>query len=246
MKLFGNQINVNAKSKIALALCTMLALSASALRADDDKGSKGGAGNDSTTTSGRSSSLSRSDEKFIKDAAHGGWMEVQMGKLGLQKSQNDQVKQFSQKLIDDHSKANAELKQIAATKGVTLPDPDKLAGTGSLTDSDRTQVREKSDADSDMHGEMKKLQGLSGTEFDRAFAKMAVKDHEKDISEFEKASKKTQDTELKAWIDKTLPTLREHLTQSQSLQSSSTGGASSQSGADTGSKSSKSSTSDTK
>src|SRR4051812_20875797 len=141
MKLFGNQINVNAKSKLALALCTMLALSASALRADDDKdSSKGGAGNDSTATSGRSSSLSRSDEKFIKDAAHGGWMEVQMGKLGLQKSQNDQVKQFSQKLIDDHSKANAELKQIAATKGVTLPDHDKLAGTGSLTDSDRTQV----------------------------------------------------------------------------------------------------------
>jgi len=245
MKLLGNQFNVNAKSKLTFALCTALALSASALYAADTDA--GAAGTDSITTPGKAGNLSRSDEKFIKDAAHGNWMEVQMGKLGVQKAQSSEAKQFAQRLIDDHTKANAELQQLAARKGVTLPDHEKVASsTSTTTDTDRTQVRESTEAEH--HGDLKKLEGLSGTEFDRAFAKAAVKDHEKDVSEFEKASKKTQDTELKSWIDKTLPTLREHLTQAKSLesQSTSTGAASSQTGTDTGTKSSKGTSSDTK
>ena len=227
MKLFGNQFSLNAKSKFILALCTVAALSASPLRADDtDKQkSQGAPDRDSTTAAGGASRVDRSDEKFVKDAAKSGQMEVHMGKIGVQKSQNPQVKQFAQKLIDDHGKANAELKQIATSKGITLPPEasDKVASTtDDPTASDRTRVRDKDDAH-EAHAEhkksMKELESMSAAEFDRAYVKLAVKHHEKDVSEFEKASQKLTDTELRAFAAKTLPTLREHLQTAKSLQS---------------------------
>ena len=129
------------------------------------------------------------DTAFMKDAAKGGLMEVQMGKLGVEKGQNAEVKQFAQKLIDDHSKANDELKQLAQKKGVTLP----------------TEVDHKA------HKMMDRLQNASGADFDKAFARHGVMDHKKDIAKFEKASNEVKDAELKSFIQKTLPTLREHL-----------------------------------
>ena len=83
---------------------------------------------------------------------------------------------------------------------------------------------------------MQKLHGLTGTEFDREFIQMAVKHHEKDVREFEQASQRVQDQELKSWVSKTLPTLREHLQTAQRLQST-VGGAGApgtDSGSDTG------------
>jgi putative membrane protein len=211
MKLWRNQINQNAKTKIAFALCTVMAVSAATMRADDDK-DKGAPSPDNATATGKASQLSRSDQNFIKDACRGGHMEVQMGKLGVQKAQSEQAKQFAQRLIDDHTRANADLKQ---------PDPDKIAGI--TDDTDRSRVREKEDADRGEHkehAELKKLENLSGTEFDRAFAKIAVNDHEKDVKEFEKVSQKADDSDVKAFAAKTLPTLREHLQQARSLQAS--------------------------
>jgi putative membrane protein len=222
MKLFANQNHMNAKTTLTLALCTVVALSMTPLRADDKD-------------TGKAGKLSRGDEKFIKEACEGGIMEVKMGKLGVQKAQNAQVKQFAQTLVDDHTKANTELKQLAASKGCILPESQE--GISSTTESaDRTQVREKADSESHKeHAAMKKLQGLSGTEFDREFVKMAVNDHQKDIKEFEKASKNADDTELKSFAAKTLPTLREHLQQAKSLQSQVSAGASgSESGINTG------------
>lgn len=229
MKLLRNQIETNAKTKLTLALCTVLALSAASLRAqednygkDKDKGAPGAA---STTQAGKAGTLSSSDERFIKDACKGGHIEAEMGKLGVQKAQNPQVKQFAQKLADDHSKANAELKQLASSKGITLPEPpERIAGTDES--ADRTQVRDKEDADPSRareHAEFKrewqKLESASGAEFDRQFVSMAVKCHEKGVKEFEKASQGTGDAEVKAYAAKTLPTLQEHLRTAQSLQS---------------------------
>jgi putative membrane protein len=219
MKLFGNQITTNAKTRFTLALCTVVALSASPLRADDDKQKdQGSPGRDSTTATGHSSQFSNADEKWVRESAQSGQMEVHMGKIGLQKSQNSQVKQFSQRLIDDHSKANAELKQIASSKGLMLPEaPDQISRT--TEDTDRTRVREKEDALGEHRAHLKKLQSYSATEFDREFAKMAVKHHEKDVKEFEKASEKADDPALRAFAAKTLPTLREHLQHAKTLES---------------------------
>ena len=140
-----------------------------------------------------STTLSKKEANFVNDAALGGMAEVRMGELAKQKGQSADVKQFADRLVADHSKANDELKQLASKKGITLP----------------TQI-------SDKHQKM--LDKLtSATDFDKEFKDMAVKDHKKDIKEFEKAEKKCEDADLKAWISKTLPTLQEHLRMAEQL-----------------------------
>jgi putative membrane protein len=234
LKTFQTNMFLNAKATLVCAVCILLALSVASARADDNKpsskdkpesssssvskdSSQGGAGNASSTQTG--GKLSRMDEKFVKEAAMGGMMEVHMGKLGLQKAQNEQVKTYAQRLIDDHTKANTELKQLASQKGITLPDDKFASSSDTSSDADRTKVRESESGEhKEHHAALKKLEGMSGTEFDREFVRMAVKDHEKDVKEFEKASQKAEDSDLKAFAQKTAPVLREHLQQAQSLQ----------------------------
>ena len=142
MKMLSNLTEMNAKTKLAFALCTVLAMSAASVRADDDKdknqgtpdsGTKSEIGTASQAGQG-AGQLDRMDEKFVRDSARGGKMEVHMGKMGVEKAQDSQVKQFAQKLIDDHTKANAELQQFAAKKGITLPqDSDSLTGNAGGT-----------------------------------------------------------------------------------------------------------------
>ena len=219
MKRFQMNINLNAKLTLALAVCTLLALSASS-RAVDSQLGKGAppTGTTPADSAKTTSNLSRHDEKFIKDAAEGGMMEVHVGQLGVQKGQSAEVKQYAQRLIDDHTKANTELKQLAASKGVTLPD-DKIA---SNTEADRSRVREILEGHKDI-ADYKKLENLSGTEFDREFVRMAVNDHEKDVKEFDKAAEKSDDADVKAFAQKTAPILREHLQQAKALQTPSSG-----------------------
>lgn len=129
------------------------------------------------------------ESAFIKDAAQGGQAEVQMGQMAAQKAQNDQVKQFAQHLQQDHTQANQELTQIAQRLGVEVP---------AQPDRKDTRISEK-------------LQDKSGAEFDKAFIEHALKDHEKDITKYEKALKEVQDPELKAFIQKSIPKLQQHL-----------------------------------
>jgi putative membrane protein len=140
-----------------------------------------------------STTLSKKDVKFINDAAEGGLMEVRMGELGQQKGQSGDLKTFAQRLITDHTKANDELKQLASGKGVTVP--------SQLPDHHQKMLDKLSNA----------------SDFDKTFKEMAVKDHKKDIKEFEKASKKCDDADLKNWAAKTLPTLQEHLRMAEQL-----------------------------
>jgi putative membrane protein len=140
--------------------------------------------------------LSHGDKKFIEDAAKGGMFEVQSGQLAAQKASDAQVKEFANKLVQDHTKANDELKQIAEARGVQMPDKEKWM---------------------DRH-EINKLQKLSGDKFDHEFAQHEVKDHEKDIKKFAKATSNLKDPDLKAWADKQLPVLRQHLAMAQKLQ----------------------------
>jgi putative membrane protein len=145
--------------------------------------------------SAASEKLSHADREFIEDAAKGGMFEVQSGQLAQKKASDPAVKEFANKLVQDHTKANDELKQIAQAKGVNLPDKEKWGE----------------------RREMSKLDKLSGAAFDREFAMRSVKDHEKDIKDFEKAASKVKDPELKSWAEKQLPVLREHLAMAQKL-----------------------------
>ena len=79
------------------------------------------AGTNASSTQTQTSSLSSTDHKFIEDAARGGVGEVQLGQLAAQKAQSDEVKQFGQRMVSDHSKANDKLKQVATQKNINLP-----------------------------------------------------------------------------------------------------------------------------
>jgi putative membrane protein len=137
------------------------------------------------------------DARFVMQAAEGGMMEVAKGKLATQKGAHEGVKQFGQKMIDDHSKVNDELKSIAGAKNITLP--------GETPQSP-------------MHATLAKLEKLEGAAFDRAYVEDRIRDHEKTIAIFEREAKTGKDAELKAFAEKTLPTLKEHLTMAQDLK----------------------------
>jgi putative membrane protein len=140
--------------------------------------------------------LARADRKFIDRAAGDGMFEVQVGQLAASKASDPQVKSFASMLVDQHTAANNELVKLANAKGVELPAAPKHS----------------------LRREMDKLGMHSGADFDARFVReVGIKDHEKDIKMFEKAGKEVKDPELKAFIARTLPTLREHLAAAQKL-----------------------------
>jgi len=139
--------------------------------------------------------LAKADQKFMQDAAAGGMFEVEAGKLAQSKGQSDGVKAFGGMLEKDHSAANDELKALAGKKGVTLP----------------TALPK------DMQKQLDKLG--KAKDFDKEFVKdVGLKDHKKDISKFEKASKSAKDADVKAFAAKTLPTLQHHHQEAETLE----------------------------
>ena len=137
-----------------------------------------------------------SDKHFLVKAAEGGMTEVELGQIAQQKASSPDVKQFGQHMVADHSKANEELKGIAQQKGVSIPT--------------KLDTRHQAAVD--------RLNKLSGPDFDRAYVKDMVKDHQKDVAEFERASSSAQDPDVKAFASKTLTVIKEHLADVQSLQ----------------------------
>lgn len=129
------------------------------------------------------------DHSFVTEAAMGGMAEVDLGRLASTQAANDKVKAFGQRMVTDHGKAGDELKSLAAAKQITLP----------------TSIDAKHQA---MHDKFAKL---SGAEFDRAYVKDMLADHKKDVDAFTHESMSGNDSDVKAWAAKTLPTLREHL-----------------------------------
>lgn len=150
----------------------------------------------SSASPAEKTTVAASDEKFIREAALGGEAEVELGRLAAMKASNPDVKQFGQRMVDDHSKANMQLMDIAHRKNLTVATT-QLAG------------KHKSEYD--------RLSKLSGAEFDRAYVKLMVDDHKKDVAEFQKAASSAKDTELRSFASQTLPTLQQHLSRIQQL-----------------------------
>ena len=146
--------------------------------------------------------MTSQDHNFIMDAAMGGMMEVELGRVAAEKGMSEAVKKFGQRMVDDHSQANSELMSLASSKGITLP----------------------TELDAKHRAEVTKFSAMSGAELDREYAKMMVSDHRKDVSEFEKESTRGTDADLKAFASKTLPTLQEHLRMAEALPGAKGGG----------------------
>jgi putative membrane protein len=151
-----------------------------------------------TTAAGTTgtATLSSADRQFVEKAAMGGMAEVELGKLAQQKATSDQVKTFGDHMVQDHSKANDELKAIASNKGVQLP----------------------ADVGPKHKAAMQKLQKLSGGAFDEAYMKQMVADHKETVADFKKEAESGKDADLKGFASSKLPKLEEHLKMAQSTR----------------------------
>jgi putative membrane protein len=135
------------------------------------------------------------DKAFVRKALEGGMTEIQLGQLALQKSSNDDVKQFAQKMIDDHTKLGDEMKQVGQQMGIKAPD--------SPSSKDKSA--------------MAKLQALSGDDFDKAYIKDMVKDHQQDAKDFKQEAQTTTNPALKSVVVQGQQVIDEHLQMIQQI-----------------------------
>lgn len=134
------------------------------------------------------------DAHFMQQAANASVAEVQLGQLALTKSDNEAVKALAQRIVDDHTKANAQLKAIADSEQITLASPGDAA-----------------------RDEAARLRALDGSAFDQAWAKAMVGDHEKAVKLFSDEAAAAGDSRLHQFAQATLPTLRAHLQSAKKL-----------------------------
>src|SRR5947209_1659167 len=137
------------------------------------------------------------DQEFLAKALEGSVLEVQLGEKARDKTSNDHVKKFAQRMIDDHTKARQKLTDIAKDMKVGV-----VAG---ISKEHRAMLLRLTKAD--------------GADFDRQYMNHMVEDHEKDVAEFENYAKNGKNDQLRAFARKTLPTLREHLKMARDVAS---------------------------
>ena len=145
----------------------------------------------------KGSALSRDDSGFLSQAAQNGHAEVEASKLAMEKATDPKVKDFAKRMIDDHTKANQELEALASSKGVELPSGPSLMQKG------KSKLI---------------LSTADGADFDRRYAEsMGVEAHEDTIELFQKAAGSAKDADVKAFAEKTLPKLQEHLKMAEEM-----------------------------
>jgi putative membrane protein len=134
---------------------------------------------------------------FMNEAAMGGMAEVQLGKLAQENGMNPRVKNFGEMMVREHSAINDDMKAIARQKNVTLPD-----NLGKHQDHYNDLSKKK------------------GADFDKAYMKMMVDDHQDDIKAFEKVAENGTDPDVKTFASQKLPTLRKHLDSAKAINKS--------------------------
>lgn len=133
---------------------------------------------------------------FVAKAASGGMLEVQLGQLAAQKATSLRVKDFGKMMITDHSKANDDLKGLAAAQNIVI----------------NSVLLPEHQSHLDM------MSKLSGDEFDKHYIRMMVEDHNEDINEFEKEAGNLKENKFKEFAAKALPILRKHLDSARAIQ----------------------------
>ncbi len=133
------------------------------------------------------------DDDFARKAAEGGLAEVEMGRIAASKATDQNIRMFGEKMVNDHSSANEELKSAAQKDGVTLP-------------QDASPKQKKT---------AERLNSLQGAAFDKEYARLMVQDHKEDVALFKKEASSGKDPAMRAFAQKALPTLEEHLKMAQ-------------------------------
>jgi len=166
-----NKFSINIRLIISVIAIACIGLSGTALAQNPKSKS------DSNSNKAKASTLSSADKAFVKNAAKGGMMEVAMGRVAEKNASDSEVKNFGARMVNDHSKANEDLKAIAKEENVEWP-------------AEKEASKWKSD---------------------KGYMDAMVKDHEKDLAEFEKEAKDGSDPKVKSFADKTAKTVRKHL-----------------------------------
>jgi putative membrane protein len=175
-------------------------------------------------------------EKFIRSVSYSWANEIRLGNLAKQRAQSQEVRQFADKIVQDHTKANNELKRIAQQKNITLgsdvtaatttpanPNPARIeaAGTPATPGTPRDSVADvgtpRGAGKAHYQQVYDRMSSLSGKPFDDAFTTHMVQSHSRSLAKFEKASSDLDASELKQFVESTLPTLSEHLAMAQKL-----------------------------
>jgi len=149
--------------------------------------------------------MDNNDAAALKQLAQANLNEVEAGKLGAGKAQSPAVKQFGQKMVDDHGKMYEELKSLAKRKDVAVPDKASLKDLAQL----------------------KLLERKSGADFDREYMDHMVKDHEEALKDAQALAAKAKDAEFKAAVQKAVPVIQQHLQMAQQISKSAAAGSSS-------------------
>jgi len=152
---------------------------------------------DTTTNAAATGGIAvdKDDAKFAVEAANGGMAEVDMGKIAQKNAANQRVKNFGAMMVSDHSKANDELKALAKTKNITLPQ---------TVNTDEQKMEDD-------------LNKKTGKDFDKAYMDMMEDGHESTVKDFEK-NNDNKDADVKAFVNKMLPTLKMHLDSAKAIK----------------------------
>ncbi len=142
--------------------------------------------------------LAAHDRQFLMTLAKDNAAEIDLGRLVQDKGQSGDVKSFAKQMVDDHGKAGDELKDLASKKGVTVSDAPKPEAKT-------------------LHS---RLDRLSGDAVDKAYIQAMVKDHKEAVALLKQEAKTGQDPDVRAFAEKTLPTIEHHLEQAQQLAGS--------------------------
>lgn len=154
----------------------------------------GPAANQQATQGGE---LAEADRDFLENAAQSGLAEVEGSRIALDSDPSPEVRAFAQKMIDEHTRANEELRQLADRKGFTLPDEPSVA----------------------QRAELVALRALSGGPMNRAYAaRIGEAAHENAVELFQRAASEAQDADIRAYAEKMLPKLQEHLKMARELR----------------------------
>ncbi len=164
----------------------------------ESKSSGSSAGSSSASQGG--SSLSQSDQNMMKQLSYANMAEIEAAQMALDKSQDQQVKTFAQKMIDDHTKASDQLRDIADAKNVKLP----------------------TELDAKHKKEVQNLSKLSGDKFDKKYLSQGgVSDHRQVQQLLSRIEKRAKDDQLKTLASTLMPTINEHWQMAKEMTSSS-------------------------
>jgi putative membrane protein len=185
------------------ALCSLISLlpgqQPNTEKAGQDRASSSRA--DASHNAAGDSTLKEADRKFLQRAAADNQMEIEISRMAAQKATHPDVKAYAQRMVDDHTATLQQIQDLAQNKNVQMQDHDPSKNRNTS-----------------------RLNSLSGQEFDRAYMTQQVRHHQKDVAEFERQAKSNGDPEVRAFAEKTLPTLRDHLERARTVASAASSG----------------------